>query len=157
MNTSLGLPSEMGRFTQRERCNPALGPLGHMGKATAPSPRKWWVPPVNTGYDQTPAFHQLFQTLPVTTSQGGHQSSCLCYGVDVFPLPCDTAQFTGELREGPSALCLHNTMSVLCAITQWHNSGSSRKELIPVKTTASLTWSGALPRKCWSQDCAAFR
>lgn len=35
-----GLPSEMGRFTQRERCNLALGPLGHMDKATAPSPRK---------------------------------------------------------------------------------------------------------------------
>lgn len=77
-NTSLGLPSEMGRFTQRERCNLALGPLGHVGKATAPSPRMWWVHPVDIGYDQIPAFKQ---TLPVITSQSGQQSPCLCYGI----------------------------------------------------------------------------
>lgn len=141
VSTSLGLSSEMGRFTQRERCNLALGLLGRMGKATAPFPRKWWARPVKIGHDQTPAFKQ---TLPVTTSWGGQQYSCLCYGVDVFPPLCDTAQFPGELRERPSGLCLHNKMSMFCAITQWHISGSSRKELGSSLRKLQLLWHGVV-------------
>lgn len=131
----------MGRFTQRERCNLALGPLGHMGKATAPSPRKWWVRPVNIGYNQTqfsniPCLSQLHK---VDSSLPASVMAWMCSYHCVIQL-----SFHGELREGASALCLHNTMSVLCATTQWHSSGSSRKELCS-SLKLQLLWHGMVP------------